>query len=1115
MGGVQPPLPAADGGTVRLRLLERPAIRLPDGRELPLADKDAALLMLLARRGAMDRDTLAGLLWPRSAAATAQGSLRQRDHRLAKAVGRSLFTKQGALALAAGTEHDLGDTRARLAADPWALRSPLLAGIAFPDEPDLAREVDAERRRWDGEIRETLMQLIAARNAAHEIAGAIACAQRVAADEPTSEHAARLLMRLHHRRGDRALALETYDTLKRNLHDALGEEPSQETVDLVRQIDSACVPDSPPVAALPLALQNPTHIGGRADLIVAARQRLQQGGPVLLTGPAGIGKTSVFDELQRALQPAVVCRLQPEDRDIAHAAARRLALAWPTGADGTDIDLLHWLRTPPGTLAPGVVSPARMYGAFAGALAALPGGAQAIVAVDDLHFADGEGAALFGRLLREGPRRPWLLTARGHELAEPLSQWLLAQPDGDEAQFELAPLTAAGLRPLLAAALPPQADVDAWAAELASHCSGHPLSALQVLRALHAQGALTQQRPPAVMPVPREASQRIARQLERCDERTQHLAYAAALCGGEFGVEVARRVLRCNATELIVPWRRLQGLGLARNAAYTHELVRQAVAEMVPAALAPAIHGEIAAALHDAGVDPARRTRHWVAAARWAEAARDQLAAADIALAAGARREARERLRDAAVHFDRAGLANEAFDALARAVPLTLSQLSADEAQAEADVLGARAATPAQRCEAALACARLAGERHDEDALTQAQAAQRLALETGNAALQRRAARCVAAAQHVTGATRESLALVDALLADGEAAAAHADIVPLTELRAMLLADLGRRREAAELLVDSWRRAVRAHDLVQTADQAGNAAVQLGYLCRAEQALELAEVAMDMDHRLGSELSFAAVNEMTVAALCADLGRYGRALEVGQRCVDTLRRSGLYHFLISAENTLASTYLHLGRADLAHPLLADAPLQAPAWARALRRAAQGGLERARGRSPLPSAREARMALESMESLYTGFLRHRIRLEEARWDTPEAAIRVAVECIAWAHGNQHVALERIARCVEIEGLRRLGRHAEAASRADVLAADCAPAWEVYNFYVPELWLNLVNAWDAAGRRTDADRLARHAKGWIDERAVRDVPAVFRDSFLQRNAINVALLARAAA
>lgn len=152
-------------------------------------------------------------------------------------------------------------------------------------------------------------------------------------------------------------------------------------------------------------------------------------------------------------------------------------------------------------------------------------------------------------------------------------------------------------------------------------------------------------------------------------------------------------------------------------------------------------------------------------------------------------------------------------------------------------------------------------------------------------------------------------------------------------------------------------------------------------------------------------------------------------------------------------------------------------------------------------------------LESLGAAFAGFLRQRIELEEARWGAPEAAIAVARRCAEWAHRAEHVALERTARHVEIDALLRAGRPADAAAQADALAAHCAGDWAVYNFYLPEVWLVLVTAWDGAGRRTEADALAHHAAGWIGERAAHDVPAVFRDSFLQRNAINAALLARA--
>lgn len=123
--------------------------------------------------------------------------------------------------------------------------------------------------------------------------------------------------------------------------------------------------------------------------------------------------------------------------------------------------------------------------------------------------------------------------------------------------------------------------------------------------------------------------------------------------------------------------------------------------------------------------------------------------------------------------------------------------------------------------------------------------------------------------------------------------------------------------------------------------------------------------------------------------------------------------------------------------------------------------------------------------------------------------------MATRCIDWALAHEHVALERPARVVEIEGLLQLGRSADAARRADELAAHGATGWATYNFYLPELWWTLVRAWDAAGRAAPADALARQAAGWIRSCADRDVPALFRASFLQRNPANVSLLRRAGA
>ena len=63
---------------VKLQLAIAPRCVSPDGRELPLAPRDALLLAWLALEGATPRTRLAAMLWPDSAPETARNALRQR-----------------------------------------------------------------------------------------------------------------------------------------------------------------------------------------------------------------------------------------------------------------------------------------------------------------------------------------------------------------------------------------------------------------------------------------------------------------------------------------------------------------------------------------------------------------------------------------------------------------------------------------------------------------------------------------------------------------------------------------------------------------------------------------------------------------------------------------------------------------------------------------------------------------------------------------------------------------------------------------------------------------------------------------------------------------------------
>jgi hypothetical protein len=143
---------------------------------------------------------------------------------------------------------------------------------------------------------------------------------------------------------------------------------------------------------------------------------------------------------------------------------------------------------------------------------------------------------------------------------------------------------------LLSALLVDGADHTAWAQALTAHCGGHPLTTLQVLQALHDAQGLASRLPPAELPLPRAALERTARLLDGVEEVTERLAFIAAVAGSDFDEALARRMLRRRPSALLVPWRRLKSLAIFDDRGFSHELVRRAVLDRMPAALAAALH---------------------------------------------------------------------------------------------------------------------------------------------------------------------------------------------------------------------------------------------------------------------------------------------------------------------------------------------------------------------------------------------------------------------------------------------------------------------------------------------------------------------------------------------
>jgi len=139
---------------------------------------------------------------------------------------------------------------------------------------------------------------------AGELAGAIETTARWVAHEPLDELAHRRLMQLYFAAGDRAGALQAYETCRAILTRELNAEPGPETEALVERLRSQTPPPRdeprPDEAAIPLVTVEGPLVGRATEhaRLVAAYQVARRGRTqaVTIEGEAGVGKTRLATE---------------------------------------------------------------------------------------------------------------------------------------------------------------------------------------------------------------------------------------------------------------------------------------------------------------------------------------------------------------------------------------------------------------------------------------------------------------------------------------------------------------------------------------------------------------------------------------------------------------------------------------------------------------------------------------------------------------------------------------------------------------------------------------------------------------------------------------------------
>jgi tetratricopeptide (TPR) repeat protein len=319
-------------------------------------------------------------------------------------------------------------------------RGDLLAGLGVT-APPFEDWLMTERERLRELALEALARLLTGQRAAGETAPAVQSARRLLALDPLQEAVHRTLMRLYAQAGRRDAALRQYQDCVDALRRELDAEPEAETKALYQEIlrqRPARAATAPPTVDPP---ETATPLIGRERELAKIETWLGEawagaGGVVAIVGEAGIGKTRLLTEVTAAAARrggSVLLANAHESEQVlpfgpwVTALRQDTALADPGSLSGLGAPwlaelarLFPELRDASLPVSPDPTDPLGLFDALTRLVRHIAGRQPALVALEDLHWADDMSLRFLGFLGRRLQGAPLLvvLTAREEELGD-------------------------------------------------------------------------------------------------------------------------------------------------------------------------------------------------------------------------------------------------------------------------------------------------------------------------------------------------------------------------------------------------------------------------------------------------------------------------------------------------------------------------------------------------------------------------------------------------------------------------------------------------------------------------------------------------------------------------
>lgn len=489
-----------------------------DGRPAPPElqwRKHVALLIYLARspRRTRTREHLIGLLWADKPESAGRQSLNEALRIIRKITGEEGLKTDATQVrlLPEAVSLDTDQLLGRLSAGDWAgaaavVGGDFMEGFSVAGASEFEDWLGSERNAVRVESLRALTGLAEQQLSGGDLRGSAESAQRAAAIEPSYEPAVRALMRSLTLAGDRAGALERFDSFAQRLSETLGTRPDTETEALAERIRKERRWHRPPGAQPAGRERSRAPLYGREEELRLAlavwRDAVERrrASVIVLEGDHGLGKTRLLEELagRARLEGASVVRVRAVEADTEAPESILLGLARggllgtpgvsaaaPAVLGAMASRVSEWAeRFPAGP--PGAMPLSLAFGEIIRAVAEE---SPILVVVDDAQWADSGSLKALSAMIRDHPALPICLVVAAAP-APPRSELELLRSqlgrDVPGVRILVEPLSTDALRALAHWALPAYNEIEAdrLARRIASDSAGYPLIAVELLQAV-------------------------------------------------------------------------------------------------------------------------------------------------------------------------------------------------------------------------------------------------------------------------------------------------------------------------------------------------------------------------------------------------------------------------------------------------------------------------------------------------------------------------------------------------------------------------------------------------------------------------------------------------------